>query len=381
MAGLSQENKFRDVFNARVVCALADRIAARWPEFDRKGFVGDIAPALEALGFLERSNLIRDALKKYLPADFPKAAEILVACLGPELDDPGATAWDGFIIWPQCAYVAECGAGHFDISMRAMYEMTKRLSAECHLRALIEQDFDRAMAELHKWTGDPSPHVRRLVSEGTRPRLPMAGRIRRFQEDPRPVIELLEKLKSDPSDYVRRSVANNMNDISKDNPEIAIATLKKWHSLPDEYARGVARHASRTLVKKGNSEIIEMLGYTTSPNVKLSKISLDPKNAIRGESVHMSFSITSLSGGPQKLVVDYALYFMKAGGVRAPKVFKLRNINLPAGEKIKIQKKISLKDTSGRKIYPGEHEVEILVSGKSMKKARFEVLPPGRSNK
>jgi 3-methyladenine DNA glycosylase AlkC len=181
------------------------------------------------LGLKERSDLIREKLAKYLPNDFDKAVDILIKDLWPELSDVGdiQTDWNGFIILPQTSFVAKYGKDHFEKSMKDLYEMTKRLSSENDLRSCIEVDFVRSMQILHQWCEDGNHHIRRLVSEGTRTHLPLAGRIKTFQENPLPVIELLEKLKDDESLYVRRSVANNINDISKDNPEIAVATLRK----------------------------------------------------------------------------------------------------------------------------------------------------------
>ncbi|MFT6346758.1 MAG: 3-methyladenine DNA glycosylase AlkC, partial [Myxococcota bacterium] len=214
------------------------------------------------MGLKERSDLIREKLAKYLPNDFDKAVDILIKDLWPELSDVGdiQTDWNGFIILPQTSFVAKYGKDHFEKSMKDLYEMTKRLSSENDLRSCIEVDFVRSMQILHRWCEDGNHHIRRLVSEGTRPRLPLAGRIKTFQENPLPVIELLEKLKDDESLYVRRSVANNINDISKDNPEIVIATLRKWNQIPNEKVKWVVRHASRSLVKQGNTEILKMFG-------------------------------------------------------------------------------------------------------------------------
>ncbi|MDQ3705899.1 MAG: DNA alkylation repair protein [Chloroflexota bacterium] len=372
MAGLSAENKLRDVFNPGNITALAQAIKQNWASFDEGSFLADILPRLDKLGFGERSALIRDALQKHLPDDFPEAVGILLRALGPELNGAPAT-FDAFIVWPQCAFVSKCGKGHFDVSMNALYEMTKRLSAEADLRTFIEVDYERAMSILHQWCDDPNPDVRRLVSEGTRPRLPLTGRIRRFQDDPRPVIALLDKLKADETDYVRRSVANNINDIAKDNPQIAVATLKRWSKHKDPRVQWVVRHAARTLIKHGEPEVLEMLGYSTAPQIAVSDVVISPTTIGRGGTIDFTFSITSCSAATQKLMVDFVVYYNKANGKPAPKVFKLRDLSLPARKAVTVRKSFALKNTSGRTIYPGWHSIEIQINGRAYRRGEFEV--------
>ncbi|MCI0411821.1 DNA alkylation repair protein [bacterium] len=375
MPGLSAENKLRDVFNPRIITSLADEIKKVWSGFDRKGFLNTILPKLDDLSFGKRSMLIRDALGEFLPKEFPKAMNILLKALPPELSntDPGVTVWDAFIVWPQTAFVSKYGKDYFDLSMHALYEMTKRLSAEGDLRTFIEIDYDRAMSMVQKWCNDPNPHVRRLVSEGTRPRLPLAGRIKSFQKDPRPVIKLLEKLKDDETEYVRRSVANNINDIAKDNPDIALATLKTWSKDSKPEAQWVVRHAARTLIKQGHPEAIAMLGYSVNPKITLSELAITPKKQKRGGTIEFSFSVRSKAATSQKLVVDSVVYYRKANGKLSPKVFKLRDMILRPKSEVRISKKLVLKNTSGRTIYPGYHEIEIQINGKPYSKHSFVV--------
>lgn len=374
MAGLSSENKLRDVFNPPVINSFSNNIKKVSADFADKEFLNTILPKLDALGFGERSNLIRDALAEYLPEEFPKAVDILLKALGPELKDAGITDWESFILWPQTAFVSKYGKNHFGISMNALYEMTKRFSAECDLRTFIEVDYERAMEILHTWCDDPSPHVRRLVSEGTRPRLPLAGRIKRFQNDPRPVIALLDKLKDDEVEYVRRSVANNINDIAKDNPEIAVITLKKWCTDKNPAVQWVVRHAARSLVKQGHPEVIGMLGYAQNPGISVSGLAINPNQQERGGKIEMSFSIHSNENFDQQLVIDFVLYFNKANNKLSPKVFKLRDLLLKAQKTADIKKIFTLKNTAGRTIYTGRHFIEIQINGKAYGKEPFDVV-------
>jgi 3-methyladenine DNA glycosylase AlkC len=373
MTGLSADNKLRDVFNPKVITALGDEIKRVWPKFEKKSFLDAILPKLDDLGFIERSNRLRDTLHEFLPKEFPKAVKILVDSLGPELEESDIAAWESFPVMSETAFVSKYGKDHFDLSMQALYEMTKRFSAEGDLRTFIEIDYDRAMRILHAWCTDSSPHVRRLVSEGTRPRLPLAGRIRRFQKDPRPVIELLDKLKDDESQYVRRSVANNINDIAKDNPAIAIATLKRWSKDSKPEVQWVVRHAARSLIKQGHPETMAIFGYSAEPKVQVSKLTISPKKQKRGGVVEFSFAIRSLANKTQKLVIDFAIYYVKANGKQAPKIFKLRNLSLTPDQEMRISRKVILKNTSGRTIYPGRHEIELKINGKSYPRNWFIV--------
>src|SRR5262245_24710580 len=190
-------------------------------------------------------------MRAHLPRAFPAAAEILVASLGPELDGTEGFGLSPFRYLPHVLFVQKYGLDHFEPAMRAQYELTKRFSAESSIRAYLVKYPDATYARLVEWARDESPHVRRLVSEGPRPRLPWAPRLPAFQKDPRPVIALLELLKDDPERYVQRSVANNINDIGKDHPDVAVALCRQWLNSATPARRWIVGHALRSLVKRG----------------------------------------------------------------------------------------------------------------------------------
>lgn len=364
MAGLSKENPLKDVFNARVITALSKRIFKTYKKFPAILFENETLKAFPELGFQERSNHLRDTLYKYLPDDYPEAIQILINCMEAEVE-PGKTDWDKFYIISLTSFVSKYGKKHYDLSMQALYEFTKGFSAEGDLRTFLEIDYKKTMFILGEWIRDPSPHVRRLVSEGTRPRLPMTGRIKRFQDNPRPVVKLLEKLKGDPELYVRRSVANNINDIAKDNPAIAIATLQKWGKSKSPDVQWVVKHAARSLIKAGHPEIMELLGATPDVKIKVGKIKIDPvqKKYAIGTSIVIKFELKSQSTKTEFLIVDYAIHYQKAHGKISRKVFKLRELSLTPGEIKHIRKKHTFKNTSGRKHYPGQHSIELQING------------------
>lgn len=266
---MEQNFQVRDVFNEKVVNQLADSLSRVWPAFDARGFSESVNSELGSLSFSGRHTLIRDSLREYLPRDYPRAVRILLKALPPERSHCEVTGFDGFIIIPQSEYVAKYGLEHYDLSMRALYVMTKRFSAEGAIRAFIQRYPEQTLERLSQWAEDSNCHVRRLVSEGSRPRLPWTIRLHQFIQDPRPVLWILEKLKTDPELAVRRSVANNLNDIAKDHPDLAVQTLRRWKRIDDEGTQWLIRHAARTLVKQGNRGILEIPGYPSE--VEISK--------------------------------------------------------------------------------------------------------------
>jgi 3-methyladenine DNA glycosylase AlkC len=365
--------QLRDVFNPTVVNKLAQDIRKTWPDFDAAGFAGDINAQLERLNFGERNALIRDKLWEYLPKDFPTAAQILIASLGPELVETELTGFDGFVIMSQCDFIAKYGLDYYDISMKALYEMTKRFTAEGAIRPFIENYPEKTLQILEEWSHDENPHARRLVSEGTRPRLPLAPRLPQFIKDPRPVLKLLDNLKADPVLMVRRSVANNLNDIAKDNPDLVVATLRDWQKSQDEGTRWLIGHASRTLVKQGHREALALLGYPPKPAIIVQRLKLANPTITLGEALNFSFEVQSAADQPQNLMIDYVIYHLKANGKLAPKVFKLTKKKLNPGETLLLSKKHPFKPINTRVYYPGEHRVGIQINGEVLVEQGFEL--------
>ena len=368
---MEEKFQFRSVFNAKVVQELAESIQQNYQAFDKKGFCDTINTKLEELNYGARASLIRDSLKAFLPDDFPKAVEILLQSLMPEIEQDELAGFDRFIVLPQCGFVSKYGLEHYDISMHALYEMTKRFTAEGDIRIFIEKFPEKTLKILEKWATDPNCHVRRLVSEGTRPRLPLGTRLKSFQKDPKPVLALLEKLKEDPILYVRRSVANNLNDIAKDNPDTVVATLESWKKIDNEGTQWLIKHALRTLLKQGHKGALELLGYPTEAQIEISSLQLASSQIHLGEDLVFEFDINSKANNSQDLMIDFVIYFMKANGKTAPKVFKLSKKQLQAQEILHIQKKFPIKPISTRKYYAGEHFLALKINGKEYPKERF----------
>ena len=220
--------KLKDFFNAGLVREIASNISRACPDFDAAGFVRVGLDGLDHLELTQRGWHLAEALQEYLPQPFSKAADVLVASLGPEHAGSDEFGMAPFRYLPHVFFVQKYGLDDFEAAMRAQYELTKRFSAESSIRAFLVRYPEQTYARLLDWARDENVHVRRLVSEGSRPRLPWAPRLPAFQKDPQPVIALLELLKDDPERYVQRSVANNLNDIGKDHPEVAVAVCRRW---------------------------------------------------------------------------------------------------------------------------------------------------------
>ncbi len=362
--------QLRDVFTKESVIKLAKRIKRNYSEFDEKEFIKKINSRLDDLSFGDRNKLIRDALIKCLPDDFETVVKILIDSLGDRLEYNSIEGYEGFIIMPQTYVIERLGINDFDLSMKALYEMTMRFTSEGAIRRFIEKYPEKSLKLLMEWAHDKNAHVRRLVSEGTRPRLPLESPIRMFVKDPSPIIPLLDELKDDVELYVRRSVANNLNDISKDNPRIVVDTLKKWKKKATKEREWIIRHSLRTLFKRGNKDALELMGYL-KPNVSYIELELKQSSVKVGES--LSFSVSFKSNSKQKLMVDYAIHYMKANGRNKEKVFKLRNLNTNVDDVINLNKKHSFREMTTRKHHKGKHFVEVLINGYAFQKKYMEL--------
>jgi 3-methyladenine DNA glycosylase AlkC len=363
----------KDFFNRDAVARIAAMISAASPEFPAEKFVADASKGLAELELVPRAAHIARALHKYLPPNFEQAAAILERSLGPRLAATEGNGMAPFLYMPHVIFVAEHGLDDFEAALQLQYELTKRFSAEYSIRAYLERYPERTLERLRIWVDDPDVHVRRLVSEGTRPRLPWAPRLRKFQEDPRPVLELLELLKDDPELYVRRSVANNLNDIGKDHPDLLFETCRRWSVNASPDRQWLIRHALRSAVKRAESGALKVLGFSKAPNVRVERIKITPKRADIGESVQLSFDLVSNARSKQELLVDYRVFFVKADGSASPKVFKLKSLELSGGASVSLSARISLRQMTTRKHYPGAHRVELVVNGVAFPLGSFQV--------
>lgn len=363
----------KDFFDEQLVRRIAGTIAPVYPGFPAEAFVREATTGLSNLELLDRGKHIAEALAKTLPSDFERAADVLMR----SLDVPVARAGGNmapFFYLPHVTFVAKRGLDHFDASMRAQHALTQRFSAEFSIRYFILRDAERTLDVLRSWANDPNEHVRRLVSEGTRPRLPWAVRLPEFIKNPAPVLALIERLRDDESLYVRRSVANNLNDIAKDHPELVVKTCKEWLVGAGAERKWIVKHALRWLVKRGDKGAIALLGGGTTPKVRIESVQVIPEKPVLGSGVSLAFDLVSESTKSQDLMVDYVMHHPGASGKTRSKVWKLRRVTLEPKQRIRLEAKISLVDRTIRKHHPGTYRIDLRIGGLDLPLGSFEAV-------
>ena len=353
--------------------AIARMVAAVHPRFAVDAFLHDALTGYDTLALMPRGKHIARALHRHLPQDYDAALRILLASLDqPHGRAPGLSL-AAFLYLPHTVFVSEFGLGHFELSMQAQHTLTQRFTAEFSIRPFLQQHPQATLERLMQWTRDPSEHVRRLVSEGTRPRLPWAPRLPAFQRDPAPVLALLECLKDDPALYVRRSVANNLNDIGKDHPAVLADTANAWLRDATPERRWIVQHALRSAVKRGEPGALAALGFGTSADVVIGQPSVTPQRAVVGGTLAVAFDVTNNTARPQRVLVDFAVHYVKANGQTRAKVFKLKTLDLAGHETQRLGKQLSLAEMTTRKHYPGRHRIDVILNGRAQALGSFEL--------
>ncbi|KID57606.1 hypothetical protein JF50_10545 [Pseudoalteromonas luteoviolacea] len=369
---------FKNVFNLELVRLMALHFSRNFPEFLSDGFISHVEKEFDELEFKQRSLRISEAMAAYLPDDFEAAARVIEQSLGDKIQGDWTLATSnergisGWAILPMAQYVANEGQGQFERAMELLKEMTKRNTSEFAIRHFLDAEPERTFDVMKTWANDDNLNVRRLASEGCRPRLPWGLRLKKYVEDPDPVIGLLEVLKDDPSEYVRRSVANNLNDISKDHPDTVCNIAKSWlkNASPERVA--LIRHACRTLIKAGHKPTLLALGYA---EVALSSVTLSVSSPtlVFGSHIELVAELSSSSDVSQPLMIDYIVHHQKANGSTSPKVFKWKTMELAAHSDIRVKKKHTIKPITTRTYYPGTHTVELQVNGNVVAQTEFEL--------
>ena len=355
---------FKNEFSYAKARRIAEALKQAHPAFSIAKFAKGLEAELELLELKARMQLIADRIESLLPAHPPELFPILVKTLATNENDERGLR--GFLVWPLTEIVARRGLSHFDESMAALREMTQRFTAEFAIRPFLKQQPKRTLKQLGAWCNDPDPHVRRLVSEGSRPLLPWGGNLPELLSPPHPTLKLLEKLHGDPSDYVRLSVANHLNDFSKHHPSLVIETLTRWRNANPDDPRftKLARHACRTLLKTGHAEALSFNGYGTAKSLEIDVLKLSEKKVKIGGILGYRIVIRNASKRPMRVMFDYAIHHRKANGSLSPKVFKGRIRELAAGELWEITGQHSFKLVTTRAYHPGTHHFEPRINGK-----------------
>jgi len=354
----------KDMFDFARFEHIADQTAAVWPGFERTRFIALAMENLDDLGIMQRMRQTATSLHATLPDDYGQALAVLYD-LAPRI---GHT----FVGISLSEYVALYGQNDFDRSMAALRHLTQFGSAEFAIRHFLLTDLDRTLAVIRDWAEDDNEHVRRLASEGARPRLPWSFQLKELIADPSRAMPVLERLKADPSLYVRKSVANHLNDISKDHPAWLVNKLANWNQTVLE-TRWIVRQALRTLVKNGGQRALALIGSTGKAQARVESFTVTPDRVKFGDRITIAARLTSTSSEPQRLVVDYAVFYVKKGEKPSRKVFKLKELDLAPGAATDLTISQTIRDFTTRKHYPGWHRVELLVNGETMAESGFDL--------
>lgn len=358
----------KNLIHPELVEAMANHIGRHASTFDRKRFIALAASGMESLELMQRALQIADALEATLPEDFAEAAALLSASL-PHAGHSGLTGW---MLLPVNQYIARRGLEDFEISLALLKELTRHFTAEFGIRTLIHADQDRALTEIGGWVRDTSHHVRRLASEGTRPRLPWAMRLPKLIADPQPILPILEALLDDPEDYVRRSVANSLNDIAKDHADLVADFVARHIAGASPERTRLLRHASRTLLKKGHAKALGNFGFGVFEAIS-ADLTISTPTVVFGDAVDFTLSVRNTAKAPQRAMVDYAVHHQKANGTLAPKVFKWKSLSLTPNETVVLSRRHTLRPITTRQYYPGTHRIDILVNGAVVAGGDFEL--------
>lgn len=349
-----------------VVEDIAARVAVIAPEFDAAAFISDLMAALPDLELKPRIEAIARRLRAGLAAEWRQALDVVVAVARRE------PPIGGFAAWPLCTFVEIFGVADPDVSLPAMEHLTKRASCEFAIRPFLRDHWDAAYAQLMTFTEHADESVRRLPSEGTRPRLPWGMGVPRLKEDPMPGLALIERLRHDPSETVRRSVANHLNDIAKDHPDIVTKTVRRW-SRESATDPKMVSHALRTLVKNGDAGALGVLGFTTDAEIEVDRFEITPGSVEMGHHIHLTAEVRSTSGKSQRLVIDFVIHHVNASGATSPKVFKWTTLELAAGDTATLTKRRLIQQASTRTYRAGSHRVDLQIAGTNAATAAFAV--------
>ena len=353
----------KNLYNKTFIHALSDQVKKEYKPFDTKGFASSVFNTRwKDEELKQRMRHITESLRLFLPENYKQALAIL---------KPVSKNFTGLepMFFPD--YVETYGLEDFKESIIALEEFTRYSSSEFAVRPFILNHEKRMMAQMKKWSHSNNHHVRRLASEGCRPRLPWAMSLPKYKNDPAPIFAILLNMLDDESEYVRRSVANNLNDISKDHPD-TIITFAKNHLGQSGNTDKLLKHACRTLLKKGDAKTLKLFGYPEPKHVCIKQLNIQTSTRI-GDVLKFSFSLKSNNKKLGRIRIEYAIDFMKSNGKQSRKVFKISESAI--NEHLKdVVKKHSFKIISTRKYYPGNHGVAIIINGQQMAYGDFKLL-------
>lgn len=353
----------KNLYNEVLINSLCHALKAVYKPFQSNSFHKSIFDETwEKKELKQRMRHIAETLYKFLPQDYKQAVEILKQI---------AADFNGFeyMFFPD--FVELYGLEDYEPSIIALEYFTEFSSSEFAVRVFIKKYPDKMMAQMEKWAESNNYHLRRLASEGCRPRLPWAMSLPEFKKNPQAVLKVLEKLKQDESQYVRRSVANNLNDISKDNPQVVIQLAKTWAG-ENKNIDWMVKHGCRSLLKQAEPEIMDLFGFENPKHIFIDGFEVQ-KSVCMGHDLEFSFLLHTQKHKLGKLRIEYAIDFMKNNGKQSRKLFKISEADYAQSKKV-INKKYSFKPISTRKYYAGLHGIAVLVNGYELTRSEFQLF-------
>jgi 3-methyladenine DNA glycosylase AlkC len=353
----------KEMFGPVFFASLTDALKRVYRRFPAETFLRDVHEGLAPLSLNERMRHTSVQLRKHLPEEYGTSVGILREAI--PLINKGYTT----LTFPD--FVSQYGTHDFKTSLEALGYFTRFGSSEFAIRTFLKLDFERTIKQMYRWSEDDNEHLRRLASEGSRPRLPWSFKLDAVIQNPKVTQPILENLKQDDSLYVRKSVANHINDLSKDSPAYVLELVKGWkHAHP--YTAWIIKRGCRSLFKQGDKASLAVFNFTKDARVAIRGLKVNPSTVRIGEAVRFEFEVVSQKKSAQKLMIDYRIHFAKKSGALLPKVFKLKEVSLQAGESVAISKKQRFQNFTTREHFPGKHVLEILVNGEV--RARAEIL-------
>ena len=345
-------------------------IQSVYSEFEVEAFVNStIDEAWDNLELKARGRQVTLNLGKYLPPDYRDALTILEKVAANYSSGPFVLGFS----FPDFVEVFGQDEINWDMSINALEIFTPLWSSELAVRPFILKHEERMMKQMLKWAKHENEHIRRLASEGCRPALPWAIALPKFKKEPAPIIPILTQLKADPSEYVRKSVANNLNDISKMRPDIVVNIAVEWHGN-NNHTNWIVKHGCRTLLKKGNSDIFAPFGLNDNTNIAVEDFALSTNSISIGDN--LAFSFTIIAKKMTRVRLEYGIDYVKSTGKRNRKIFKISEISIKENKRKPYAKNHSFVDLSTRKHYSGIHAIVLIVNGKEMGKLDFELSSP-----
>lgn len=363
----------KDIYSPAFVENLVHALNEVVPGFDRAAFRKQVFhPAWPNLELKARMQHLADSMHTFMPDDFTTAAPLVSALLDVFRKNRYLGVGIEYMFIPE--YIHRYGLDHLEISCQLMEQVTQFTSCEFAVRPFIIRYEKQMVRQLITWSLHASERVRRLASEGSRPRLPWAIAIPAFKKDPTPILPILENLRCDPSETVRRSVANNLNDIAKDNPEVVVKIVRSWRSATRE-TDSLLRHASRTLLKRGHPEILKLYGLAPSDTLDVSAFRITDRNVAIGDKVVFSFAVTNKGSRSRTVRIEYFVHHLKKNGSTTKKIFKISERSLGPGERIQLNRSHPFKPITTRVFYPGTHAISIVINGREYSRKTFELHP------